>query len=256
MNHRPKLQRSALMLPSIPGHNDALWEALLQLARTEALQEWTLIGGQMVLLHALEHGTTPIRLSTDIDVVVNARVIAGGVRNFVKSLESLGFSLAGVSPDGIAHRYRRERASIDVLAPEGLGNRADLTTTPPSRTLEVPGGTQALNRTELLPVQFAGEEGYVPRPSLLGAIVCKAAAVAVGDHPDAQISDVALLLSLVKNPDDLAIDLTRKDRMRLRNVSELANPGHLVWEELDQEASFIARHAYQTLTQPPQEGPG
>lgn len=109
MNNRPKLQRSALMLPSIPGHNDALWEALLQLARTEALQEWTLIGGQMVPLHALEHGTTPIRLSTDIDVVVNARVVAG----------------------------RRERASIDVLAPEGLGNRADLTTTPPSRTLEV-----------------------------------------------------------------------------------------------------------------------
>ncbi len=41
-------------LPSYPGYNDALWETLLELANAE-LQEWTLIGGQMVLLHALEH---------------------------------------------------------------------------------------------------------------------------------------------------------------------------------------------------------
>lgn len=40
--------------------------------------------------------------------------------------------------------YQRDGVSIDVLAPEGLGSRTDLTTTPPGRTLQVPGGTQAL----------------------------------------------------------------------------------------------------------------
>jgi len=46
---------------------------------------------------------------------------------------------------------------IDLLAPEGVGEHADLTTTAPGRTLQVPGGTQALSRTELVTVQVATE---------------------------------------------------------------------------------------------------
>ena len=72
MSPRPRLQRPPLELPSYPGYNEALWETLLEMARTQ-LQEWTLIGGQMVLLHALEHEVEPARFSTDIDVVVNAK---------------------------------------------------------------------------------------------------------------------------------------------------------------------------------------
>ena len=246
MNDRPRLQRPPVVLPSYPGYNDRLWETLLELARTP-LQEWTLIGGQMVLLHALEHGAEPTRFSTDIDVVVNARVVAGGIRGFVVTLESLGFSLAGGSPDGIAHRYRRAGASIDVLAPEGLGHRADLTTTPPGRTLAVPGGTQALERTELLPVRFNEMQGFVPRPSLLGAIVCKAAAVTVDNAPTAQQRDVALLLSLVADPIETANDIRPEDRQRLQAVSALADPNHRVWEDLDDDAADRARLAYQTL---------
>lgn len=95
MNDRPKLDRPTLALPSIPGYNEALWETLLKLAGAEPRQEWTLIGGHMVLLHALEHDVEPTRLSTDIDVVVNARVVTGGIKSFVKTIESLGFSLVG-----------------------------------------------------------------------------------------------------------------------------------------------------------------
>lgn len=90
--------------------------------------------------------------------------------------------------------------SVDVLAPEGLGPRTDLTTTPPGRTLQVAGGTQELERTELLPVVFGDQQGFVPRPSLLGAIIGKAVAVDVHDVPDAQRLDLALLLSLVDDP--------------------------------------------------------
>ena len=246
MNSRPKLQRSPLALPSYPGYNDALWGTLLELANAQ-LQEWTLIGGQMVLLHALENGAEPTRFSQDIDVVVNARVVSGGIKSFVMSLESLGFSLVGGSPDNIAHRYQRDKASIDVLAPEGLGSRADLTTTRPGRTLEVPGGTQALERTELLPVQFDELHGFVPRPSLLGAIICKAAAVGVAGATTAQQRDVALLLSLVADPIEMATDMRPKDRQRLRAIDEFADPNHPVWEDLTEGASDRARLAYQTL---------
>ena len=84
----------------------------------------------MVLLHALEHDAEPTRISTDLDILVNARVVVGAVGAFISFIETLGFTLAGESPDGVAHRYARGNTVIDVLAPEGLGRRADLTTTP------------------------------------------------------------------------------------------------------------------------------
>ncbi len=161
------IDRDPVMLPTLPGHDDQLWATLIEVADLRS-GEWTLVGGQMVFLHAMEHGVNPPRVSTDLDVLVNARIVAGGVREFVVAIERVGFELDGASPEGLAHRYRRGTVSIDVLAPEGLGQRADLTTTPPGRTLQVPGGTQALDRTELLPVRVGASVGLVPRPSLLG----------------------------------------------------------------------------------------
>jgi hypothetical protein len=105
----------------------------------------------MVFLHAIEHGATPPRVSTDLDVLVNARIAGRTPAAFASGLEELGFGQDRISPDGIAHRYRRNRVTIDVLVPEGVGECTDLTTTPPGHTIQVPGGTQALDRTELVP---------------------------------------------------------------------------------------------------------
>ena len=138
-------------MPILAGYKFTLWETLLELADLRP-QEWTLIGGQMVFIHAIEGGVEPVRVSSDLDVLVNARVVTGGVSDFVRAIQDLGFALAGSSPEGLAHRYCRGRVSLDVLAPEGLGPRRDITTTPPGRTLQVPGGTQAIARTELLPI--------------------------------------------------------------------------------------------------------
>lgn len=195
MSTWPTVDRDPVRLPTLAGHDDELWSALVELSALRP-KEWTLIGGQMVFLHAAERGISPPRVSTDLDVLVNARVVSGGVREFVVAIEEVGFVLAGASPEGIAHRYGRRGVSVDVLAPEGLGPRTDLTTTPPGRTLQVPGGTQALERTELVPVAFGNRQGFVPRPSLLGAIVSKAVAVDVDDVPEAQRLDLALLLSV------------------------------------------------------------
>jgi predicted nucleotidyltransferase len=201
----------------------------------------------MVFLHAMEHGVEPPRVSTDLDVLVNARVVTGGVREFVKAIEAVGFQLVGTSPEGLAHRYARDDVSVDVLAPEGLGPRTDLTTTPPGRTLQVPGGTQALDRTELVPVTFGGQDGFVPRPSLLGAIVGKAMAVDIDDVPEAQRLDLALLLSLVDDPLETAEQLTKKDRQRLRTRSEMADADQRAWSNLPDDLADRGRAAYLLL---------
>jgi hypothetical protein len=242
----PTVEREPVRLPTLDGHDDDLWDTLIELTEIRA-GEWTLIGGQMVFLHAIEHDASPPRISTDLDVLVNARIAGRPVAAFAAGLEDLGFELDGISPDGIGHRYRRNRVTIDVLAPEGLGDRTDLTTTPPGRTLQVPGGTQALDRTELLPVSTSSRSGHVPRPSLLGAIVGKALAVRVDDVPDAQRLDLVFLLSLVDDPFTLSDLLTRTDRRRLRSREELIDAEHPVWNELGPESADRARAALRIL---------
>lgn len=242
----PMVDREPVRLPTLPGHDDLLWATLIELSDLRS-GEWTLIGGQMVFLHALEHAVDPPRVSTDLDVLVNARVVTGGVREFVMAIEAVGFALAGVSPEGLAHRYLRGGVSVDVLAPEGLGPRTDLRTTPPGRTIQVPGGTQALDRTELVPVVFGGHVGLVPRPSLLGAIVGKALAVEVDDVPEAQRQDLALLLSLVDDPIELAGQLTKKDRQRLRERSEMIDADQRAWTSLSGDAADRGRAALRIL---------
>jgi len=96
----PTVDRDSLLLPTLPGHDDALWDTLIELTELRP-GEWTLIGGQMVFLHALEQGATPPRVSTDLDVLVNTRIVTGGVAGFVVALELRGFSLEGTSPEGL-----------------------------------------------------------------------------------------------------------------------------------------------------------
>ncbi|WP_420620302.1 hypothetical protein [Candidatus Poriferisocius sp.] len=249
MTARPVVDCPPVALPIYPG-STPIWDALLELSSDLVHPEWTLIGGQMVMLHAAENGAAPLRVSRDLDVVVNARVATGALRRFADSLQQRGFDLTGASPDGIAHRYTRGQASIDLLAPEGLGRNADLTTTPPGRTLQVPGGSQALDRTEMVPVAHAGQQGFVPRPSLLGAIIVKAAAVSVDDAPRAQELDLALLLSMVTDPAALSAEMTRKDRKRLRRVG-LGCSDHQAWSAFDPDTADRARLAYRYMTDAP-----
>ena len=246
MNSWPVIDIAPVELPTLPGHDYELWLTLVDLSELRP-GEWSLIGGQMVFLQAMQHGVEPPRVSTDLDVLVNARVVTGGVREFVKAIEAIGFAPTGTSPEGLAHRYKRDGVSVDVLAPEGLGSRTDLTTTPPGRTLQVPGGTQALNRTELLPVIFGSHQGLVPRPSLLGAIVGKSVAVEVDDVPEAQRLDLALLLSLIEDPLAMASELTTKDRQRLQARSEKLDASQQAWAGLSDEQADRGRAALRIL---------
>ena len=94
----PILNREPVRLPILAGYEYSLWETLFELADLRP-QEWTLIGGQMVFVHAIEHDVEPVRLSSDLDVLVNARVVTGGVYEFVRAIQSRGFVLAGTSPE-------------------------------------------------------------------------------------------------------------------------------------------------------------
>lgn len=205
-----------------------LWEALLELAE-EQPDNWTLIGAQMVFLHALEHQADPPRSSTDLDVVVNVRVMPGGVRVMAKTLERLGYEFAGANNAGIGHRFVRGSVHIDLLAPDGVGERVDISTLAGARTVRVPGGTQGLRRSEFVKLRVGRQTGTVPRPSLLGAILLKARAVDVDDVPGSQREELCFLLSLVDDPVTMAQELRGRERSWLCRREELLDADHPAW---------------------------
>jgi predicted nucleotidyltransferase len=161
------------------------------------------------------------------------RALQDATRRLSRLLVEQGFEIDPPNLDGLSHRFRSSRMTIDVLAPDGIGRRADLGTIPPAYTLEVPGGTQALSRSELVEVTIGTNVGVVPRPNLLGAIVLKARAVDVDDVPANQREDFAFLLSLAANPRHLVSEMTSGDRKALRARKEMLNTRHPAWLAVD-----------------------
>ena len=145
--------REPVLLPTLQGHDDELWNVLIELASLRP-NEWTLIGGRMVTCMLWSKARLPPRLNRPRCVGQRTNRDRWVTRAFVADLVSRGFGMdedprRRASLIAIAGRASRSMFS----APEGLGARVDLTTTPPNHTVRVPGGTQALARTQLLPVR-------------------------------------------------------------------------------------------------------
>jgi hypothetical protein len=211
-----------------------VWQTLLKLA-PELPGEWTLIGAQMVALHGLEHNRASPRLSEDADIIVNARIVGTRISDFARALEDRGYDMEDPDQDGIGHRFSSSSVSLDVLGPDGLGKSAKLTTIAPAKTIQVPGGTQALRRSEEITVSVGELSGGMPRPNLLGAILVKARAVDVDDVPEAQLQDLAFLLSLIRDPEKLRNELGGNEQIWLRRRVELNLPEAPAWRRLPNE---------------------
>lgn len=144
-------------LRSMTPAQEAGWRALLDLH--ESFQAgWCIIGGQMVWLLAQEHGVEPIRATEDVDVVVDIRANQRLMQQLCNWLEANSFDLESISADGIGHRYVSAdyrgfgRVMFDILAPENVGELADLTTSPPARTVSAPGSRAVLDSAQPLEV--------------------------------------------------------------------------------------------------------
>lgn len=230
-----------IVLPAMPPEQTASWHGLLDL-HDRLADGWTLIGGQLVHLHCAERGQFPVRPTNDADTVIDVRSDPRMLATFTKTLEDIGFEPAGISAEGLQHRWTRGAASIDVLLPDGIGERASrragITGNP---TLPTAGGTQALQRSATVAVTVAGREGSVRRPNLVGALVAKAAAhtnpgdPGIGRHR----RDFAVLAGLLTARDFRGVELTKKDRLRLRAmVAAVRHDQALVVELPDAEVSL------------------
>jgi hypothetical protein len=210
-------------IPDLGRDFHRMWEELIWLNEA-APAPWTLIGAHMVALHGWARGREQIRPSRDADILVDVRAVTDGTVRLSQALLDREYTFDGASPEGVGHSFVKGELSIDVLAPDGVGERADLSTAGGAHTVRVPGGTQALRRSAATEVRSRSTVGAVPLPNLLGAILVKVRAILVDDQPEAQRQDVAFLLSLVDDPDLLVADLSRSERGWLRKHEYLADP--------------------------------
>jgi len=200
-----------------------LWTLTLELAQALGPErEWSLIGGLMVQLHGLEHGDE-LRPTVDIDLLGAARKPPAMTEEIAALISDRGakVSMPSRSNPGVGYRFELDGETVEILGPDGL--KSDPKTLGKLTTIQVAGGSQALQRTEVVPVSLGGSPPIaVRRPSLLGAVLIKARVVAKRrkDKFDSDRQDLIRLLSYVEDPRALARveELRPTEKKWLRNV--------------------------------------
>jgi hypothetical protein len=229
------VDRAPVMLPAMPEAQEAAWSVILDL-EDELDCHWSLIGGQMVTFICAEYGHTIHRATDDGDIVLGVWLDRGAFRRASRLLDERGF-IEDKTSDGYGYRYRRAKASIDLLLPEEISRQEQIPTTTTGRPgLEVPGGNQALIRSERAPVQLGNRTGFIRRPNLLGAIVAKAAAAQADTRdPDRHREDLAVLgqIALTTGAYRAMRNMSNdKDRKRLRNALQNMPETHSAWRQI------------------------
>lgn len=237
-----------ISLGEMPPGLDGAFRALIAL--DQAVQHpWSLVGGLMVRLHALEAGVPVTRTTSDADVAVNVFTAADSLRDVTSHLIDLGFDdTTNLDPrtGGPSYRYERETVRVDVLIPE----KADAARRP-ARTITgrvgvgMWGMQSAIKRTQRVPVQMPdGTTGWVRRPDLLGAIAAKSAAAIRDTSPARHHEDLVHLCDWAGASlawPQFQAEITRKQRRRLRKIGA----DRLPWYIADDPDG--ARDVYATL---------
>jgi len=217
------MAEQVLVLPPLAGGQADSWAALIELAPTFR-DNWLLVGGQMVFMHEVERRAVDVRPTDDVDVVVNLRAEPAGLARIHDVLVGADFSQDSPSPDGAAHRYRRGGAVIDVLAPDNVGERAQLKIGV-GRTIEAPGTTQAFHRSAVVTVELDGGSAEIRRPNLVGALIGKASAVEKISSQSAanrakHLRDFDSLARMLGPADRATADLSKSEQKLLGQLAE------------------------------------
>lgn len=200
-----------------------LWQSALELAQDFGADDrWTLVGGLMVQLHAFERSRGS-RLTDDVDFLGDSRRRPSMTVRLAEMLEQRGGKMATPPPgnENLGYKFEVDESIVEILGSEGV--RKDPKTLGKYTTLQVPGGTQALARTEVVRVSLAGGEPVeMRRPSLLGAILIKARVVAEKRGKfESDRQDLIRLLGFVDDPRAVAEELKGNEKKWLREIGRL-----------------------------------
>jgi hypothetical protein len=254
--------RPVLDVPTPPGGWLHPWPNVGQTAVQIGPEDWTLVGGLMVALHAAARGITLPRTTVDVDMVVHVETARGRVARIRTMLGGLGYTLMEPSDARKGHAHRFTRPGLAGGAgPESLSDIVDVMVAdhPAPRVRErlgkfpmvaIDGGTQALNRTINARLEIDGAAVKLSVPDALGAVILKSAAhLADSRDPARHLSDAAVMLACMSDPFAERERLTSgSDRKRLAHLNtHLGDPNHPAWVALDADAARDGQAALRIL---------
>jgi hypothetical protein len=208
---------AALELPAMTPRQEASWRGIIAVAR-RVPSGWCLVGGQMVRLWCWEREVAPVRPTDDGDAVLDIRAHPDIMMQFTQALVDSGFEPDGQDWQGHQHRWvNQHHGQIDILLPEGIGERAKRVGVRGGTTLETPGAQNVLRRAESFEVSLERQNATIFRPTLQGALIAKAYAYGLVNDPLRlrHIQDFAVLSSMIRISDRVADGLQRKERNKL-----------------------------------------
>ena len=172
----------------------------------------------MVQLWCWERDVVPVRPTDDGDAVLDIRAHPDIMMQFTRALVDSGFEPDGQDWQGHQHRWvNQDHGQIDILLPEGIGERAKRVGVRGGTTLETPGAQNVLHRAEPFEVSLHSQAATIFRPTLQGALIAKAYAYGLINDPLRQrhLQDFAVLSSMIRISDRVGDGLLRKERNKL-----------------------------------------
>ncbi|MFF1555540.1 hypothetical protein ACFVX3_31425 [Rhodococcus erythropolis] len=233
------------------------WPQAAELAHTIPSEQWTLVGGLMVQLHAAKAKVPLNRPTLDVDIVLHIETGAAVFKQIKKQLEELGYELDMPPTDDPIHRFTRgpqeSKQIIDVMVADHLSPRYR-PTLKGRPVFRIPTGTSALRKTVNCTIEIDGAPTRLSLPTVLGALIPKGEAH-LRDSRDKQrhLDDAAILASTIVNPIvERKAPMTRHDPFRLRTLATaLKDPHHPSWLMVPEKRRRRAHTALQKIAERP-----
>lgn len=245
-------QRPRWRVPAPPGGWGPPWPQAAELAYAIPSQQWSLVGGLMVQVHAARAGLPIGRATVDVDMVLH---IETGVATFGEirhRLEQLDYRFQMPAGDGPAHRFVREHEHIDVMVADHLPP-AHRPTVHGRAVFALPAGTSALRNTVDCQIDVDGVAVQLSVPDVLGALVLKGAAYRQDARDRGRhLEDAAVLACALDNPVRERDRMVGSDRKRVGYLADaLASADHPAWSAVPSSRRARGHAALQVLAKQP-----
>lgn len=243
-------ERESWTIQAPPGGWASPWPQCIELAAAIPREQWTLVGGLMVQLHAAAAGLPLTRPTSDVDIVLHIETGATTARKMEHALGELGYEVEpSLTRNAVAHRFLRGEQQLDVMIADHPAPSI-VTKIAGRMPFKIPGGAQALKRTVNVTIETdTGEATLLSLPNLHGALVLKGAAY-LEDSRDRErhLEDAAMLCACLPDPYAIVGELRGSDLKRLGALyGALKDPSHQAWLELDETYRQPAHDALRIL---------
>jgi hypothetical protein len=234
------------------GADDLLppWSTVFDVVQATDANDWVLVGGLMVQLHAYRASIPPPRATKDVDLIVDVVANNSSVSGVATALKQIGFEpMVPDKRNEPIYRFQREQEQVDLMVADHLPARLNprFMMRP---TFPVTAGEQSLRRRDTFILTSATRSITLGAPDVLGALISKGAASIVDSRdPGRHVDDAAVLLASIDSVGALDLaTLNANDRKRLVVIARaLSNVTHSAWISLDESSRTRARRNLDAL---------